>query len=355
VSYKVRPRELSSEASIAAAEAEGVSYKVRPRELSSEASIAAAEAEGVSYKVRPRELSSEASIAAAEAEGVSYKMVPHRFYSADDVKAAHARGQLALQASDVRIERRRKYDAMKSAERMNNTLELLARRPEVNLDKILDRVEKETPRQASVALHFLNKGRCVYVFVAGAHRAPPTAKQLDPPLVLEGREVLQLVGAPPDGASCNESQRYLVEQHNPVLRAATGKTLSREEVADNFVTIELSWHPTNVEANIQEGDTTRALQVDEHLSHRPLLNNQKFGCDDGTSFPGWCLVGLHASGMTAEMQPRCDEIQPRVACLGQQAATLRPGRRRAALPRCATARAGQGGAEVACDEAPRWP
>lgn len=191
--------------------------------------------------------------------------------------------------------------------------------------------------------------------------------------------MLQLVGAPPDGASCNESQRYLVEQHNPVLRAATGKTLSREEVADNFVTIELSWHPTNVEAafplpfcpahsarphsfhpcclqaNIQEGDTTRALQVDEHLSHRPLLNNQKFGCDDGTSFPGWCLVGLHASGMTAEMQPRCDEIQPRVACLGQQAATLRPGHRRAALPRCAAARASQGGAEVACDEAPRWP
>ena len=41
------------------------------RTLSIQASIAAAEAEGVSYKVVPHRFSSQESIAAAEAEGVS--------------------------------------------------------------------------------------------------------------------------------------------------------------------------------------------------------------------------------------------------------------------------------------------
>ena len=39
----------------------------------------------------------------------------------------------------------------------------------------------------------------MYVYVAGKPRARPTERPFDPPLVINGRQVVEMIGTPPDG------------------------------------------------------------------------------------------------------------------------------------------------------------
>ncbi|EOD11613.1 hypothetical protein EMIHUDRAFT_437582 [Emiliania huxleyi CCMP1516] len=157
----------------------------------------------------PRRLSREASIAAAEAAGVAFKQMPHQFFSAQKVAAAQELGQLAVEASQRTIEYTQRRSTARSALLVEREMENLAARGEsISLTELCARVEARESQNFDVARHFLELGRAVYVYVAGKPRARPTERPFDPPLVINGRQVVEMIGMPPDGFSNDESQRW---------------------------------------------------------------------------------------------------------------------------------------------------
>ena len=137
------------------------------------------------------------------------------------------------------------------------------------------------PHTFRVCEHFLASDHLLYVFNAGVHRVRPTAQSLNPPLVVDGEEVMELVGTPPDGESNDESVRWLVHNLNATFRMWCGGQPTAEWALRHFMTIRGRAYRHYLKADLFEAELQRALQVASYLGVDCTKFHDKLGMQKG--------------------------------------------------------------------------